>query len=313
MRTSNAATTDDDDDDASATISDDDAATETDTDGVSKDDVVESLPPLKSPPFVQGEKVLAYHSRRIYEAKVLEVDSTKERFFVHYQGWSKNWDEWVVMDRLMRHNKENLEKQKALDKEHPLGRAGRAFHLKPKNPNVTRGKKRKRSSKGTASYEKLVDVQIPPPLKKHLVSYCEYITHMGKLVKLPCIPNVDEILKLYLEHQLNKGDRVSEEILSGLQCYFDKALPVMLLYKGERQQYKEATANGISPSKVYGAEHLLRLFVKLPEILCHANIDEATLTDLQHRLQDILKFLQKKQSLFFLSTYETPNGSCKIE
>ncbi|XP_076938568.1 protein MRG2-like [Bidens hawaiensis] len=289
------------DDDASATISD--ATSETDT-----DDAVESLPP-----FGQGDKVLAYHSRRIYEAKVLEVDPTKERFFVHYQGWSKNWDEWVGMDRLMIFNKENLEKQKALEKEHPLGKSGRAFHLKPKNPNVTRGKKRKRLFKGTSSYEKLVDIQIPPPLKKHLVNYCEYITHMGKLVKLPCIPNVDEIFKLYLEQQSNKDGRAPVEIINGLQCYFDKALPVMLLYKGERKQYEEATANGVSPSKVYGAEHLLRLFVKLPEILYHANIEEETLTDLQHKLQDFLKFLQKKQSLFFVSTYETPNSSCKVE
>ncbi|KAI7741949.1 hypothetical protein M8C21_031279 [Ambrosia artemisiifolia] len=308
MRSSDAtAITDEDEDDPSATISNDKSVTtdtNTDNDG-SKYDAVQSLPP-----FLQGDKVLAYHSRRIYEAKVLEVDPTKERFFVHYQGWNKNWDEWVGMDRLMLHNKENLEKQKALEKEYPLEKSVRAFHLKPKNPNVTRGKKRKRLFKGTASYEKLVDVQIPSPLKKHLVNYCEYVTHMGKLVKLPCCPNVDEILKLYLEHQPNKDGRASVEIISGIRCYFDKALPVMLLYKEERKQYEEATANGIPPSKVYGAEHLLRLFVKLPEIMYHANIEEETLVDLQNKLQDFLKFLQKKQSLFFVSTYETPNGSC---
>ena len=50
------------------------------------------------------------------------------------------------------------------------------------------------------------------------------------------------------------------EILKGLRCYFDKALPVMLLYERERQQYQEAIANNVSPSTIYGAEHLLRLF-----------------------------------------------------
>lgn len=50
------------------------------------------------------------------------------------------------------------------------------------------------------------------------------------------------------------------EILNGLRCYFDKALPLMLLYKKERQQYHEAVTNNVSPSTVYGAEHLLRLF-----------------------------------------------------
>lgn len=50
------------------------------------------------------------------------------------------------------------------------------------------------------------------------------------------------------------------EILKGLREYFDKALPAMLLYKKERQQYQEVVKDNISPSTVYGAEHLLRLF-----------------------------------------------------
>lgn len=50
------------------------------------------------------------------------------------------------------------------------------------------------------------------------------------------------------------------EILHGLRGYFDKALPLMLLYKKEKPQYHEAVTNNMSPSTVYGAEHLLRLF-----------------------------------------------------
>jgi len=34
----------------------------------------------------------------------------------------------------------------------------------------------------------------------------------------------------------------------------------MLLYKNERQQYEKAITDDVSPSSVYGAEHLLRLF-----------------------------------------------------
>jgi len=51
-----------------------------------------------------------------------------------------------------------------------------------------------------------------------------------------------------------------EEIMKGLCRYFDKALPVMLLYKTERQQYQEACPANVFPSAIYGAEHLLRLF-----------------------------------------------------
>lgn len=50
------------------------------------------------------------------------------------------------------------------------------------------------------------------------------------------------------------------EILKGLRYYFDKALSCILLYKTERQQYNEAISDRVSPSSIYGAEHLLRLF-----------------------------------------------------
>lgn len=50
--------------------------------------------------------------------------------------------------------------------------------------------------------------------------------------------------------------------MQSFEFYFDKALPAMLLYQCERRQFEEATADDISPSTVYGAEHLLRLFGK---------------------------------------------------
>lgn len=50
------------------------------------------------------------------------------------------------------------------------------------------------------------------------------------------------------------------EILKGLRCYFDRALPIILLYNKERKQYQELVKDNVSPSTIYGAEHLLRLF-----------------------------------------------------
>lgn len=35
---------------------------------------------------------------------------------------------------------------------------------------------------------------------------------------------------------------------------------MMLLYKKERKQYNDAIVDNVSPSTIYGAEHLLRLF-----------------------------------------------------
>nr|CAB3449637.1 unnamed protein product [Digitaria exilis] len=157
------------------------------------------------------------------------------------------------------------------------------------------------------SSESLLVSQFPITLKKQLVDDWEYVTQLGKLVQLPRSPTVDDILKRYLEHRAKKDNKVNDsyaEILKGLRCYFDKALPAMLLYKKERDQYAEEVKGDVSPSTVYGAEHLLRLFVKLPELLAFVNMEEDALNKLQQKLLDILKFLQKNQSTFFVSSYD---------
>ncbi|KAI4316662.1 hypothetical protein L6164_024619 [Bauhinia variegata] len=119
---------------------------------------------------------------------------------------------------------------------------------------------------------KLVNIQIRPSFKKQLVDDCEFVTHLGKisfscsflrLVKLPRTPNVIDILNKYLDFILKKDGSVPDsvdEIFKRLGSYFDKALPVILLYKKEPHQYQEACLDDIAPSTVYGAEHLLRLF-----------------------------------------------------
>ncbi|VFQ99075.1 unnamed protein product [Cuscuta campestris] len=136
--------------------------------------------------------------------------------------------------------------------------------------------------------------------------------HLGKLVLLPRSPTVDGLLSQYSDYRLQKDGMISDslrEILSGLQRYFDKALYALLLYKNEREQYQQVITGVVYPSFVYGAEHLLRLFVKLPEMLRHANIEEETVTVLRQELQDFLRFLMKNQSSFFSSTYVDAKGS----
>ncbi|KAI8535029.1 hypothetical protein RHMOL_Rhmol10G0143200 [Rhododendron molle] len=236
-----------------------------------------------------------------------------------------SWDEWVGADRLMKHTEENVLKQQALDKKQGVdknSKSGRSAQTKPKasseakvdkedtKTNVAKGKKRKTDSgieKDSVSVKKLIKIQIPSTLKKQLVDDWEFITQQDKLVKLPRTPNVDGILTKYLEYRSKKDGTMTDsvgEILNGLRSYFDKALAVILLYKKERQQYNDAVADNVSPSTVYGAEHLLRLFVKLPELLAYVNIEEETLLRLQQKLLDFLKFLQKNQGTFFLSAYD---------
>ncbi|XP_073031845.1 protein MRG1-like isoform X4 [Primulina eburnea] len=183
--------------------------------------------------------------------------------------------------------------------------------------NVTtgvRGKKWKHESidedDRVAPLEKVVNIRIPLPLKKQLLDDNECITQLDQLVKLPRSPSVHELLKKYHDFKMKDCKTVDTvaEIVKGLCHYFDKALPTVLLYENERQQHKEVIVDNISPSSVYGAEHLLRLFVKLPEMLTDLHMEMETLTKLCQISQDLLRFLQMNQTSFFLSNYQTSEG-----
>ncbi|KAI5404254.1 Protein mrg2, variant 3 [Lathyrus oleraceus] len=224
---------------------------------------------VSASPYAEGEKVLAFHTTCLYEAKVKQIEYKHKqwRFFLHYLGWKKSWDEWVVIDRLMKHTEENMRVKLSIDAEFGNEKNARKPRASSKASNVARGRKRKNDSlvkeKTVVLPDKLVNFQIPPTLRKQLVDDFEFITHLGKLVKLPRTPNVNDIFKTYFDYRLKKSGPIAdsvEEIMKGLCCYFDKALPVMLLYNNERQQYQEACPNDIVPSAIYGAEHLLRLF-----------------------------------------------------
>ena len=47
--------------------------------------------------FVEGEKILCFHGPLIYEAKIQKCQERDHqmKYFIHYHGWNKNWDEWV--------------------------------------------------------------------------------------------------------------------------------------------------------------------------------------------------------------------------
>ncbi|KAE8715656.1 F-box family protein [Hibiscus syriacus] len=316
MGSSNTALSDDDSATVTKTDSDSDSATETDEEICNRYDTCL---------FREDEKVLAYHSRFIYLAKVLKCEKRSNgwHYFVHYLGWKKNWDEWVGVDRLMKFTEENLQKQEAINKKLKEERKGEFRTSKRgtslvsmRHPKGSRGKKRNSDSickdKQTVpsdSSEKLVNIRIPLTLKKHLINDCEFITHLGKLFILPRTPSVEDILKMYLDYRYKKDNIMASscnavrEIFKGICAYFNKALPVILLYKSERKQYRCIITEDLRPSMVYGAEHLLRLFVKLPELLMRADIEQKTLLELQKNLVDFLKFLQKNQNALFRSIY----------
>ena len=87
---------------------------------------------------------------------------------------------------------------------------------------------------------------------------------------LPRNPNVVDILQAYSAAEKSARPKrpgsaeadIFEEVISGIQVYFDRCLGNILLYRFERQQYVDIrrSNDGKEMSEIYGAEHLLRLF-----------------------------------------------------
>ena len=100
---------------------------------------------------------------------------------------------------------------------------------------------------------------------------------------------------------------LAEEIADGLRAYFDGALKPALLYREERGQAETVLASSgrdhKAPSEVYGAEHLLRLFVKLPELLPLGDMDAAAGRALQVKLTEFLRWLQRNAASSFGGAY----------
>lgn len=38
------------------------------------------------------------------------------KYYIHYAGWSKNWDEWVGETRVLKYNDQNVQLQKEIQK-----------------------------------------------------------------------------------------------------------------------------------------------------------------------------------------------------
>lgn len=88
-----------------------------------KSSIVETkeMPPKMK--FTEGEKVLCFHGPLIYEAKALKSAVCKDKqikYYIHYSGWNKNWDEWVPESRVLKYNEVNVQRQKEVSKQHNL-------------------------------------------------------------------------------------------------------------------------------------------------------------------------------------------------
>lgn len=96
-------------------------------------------------------------------------------------------------------------------------------------------------------------------------------------------------------------------LIAGIQTYFDRALGSILLYRFERAQYADirkefVTGQHVKPgdnrtmSSIYGAEHLARLLVKLPEMVAHTTMDDASVALLREYVTELMRYVRARPS-----------------
>ena len=158
-----------------------------------------------------------------------------------------------------------------------------------------------------------IRVELSASLKRELITQWERVTLQGELLSLPRSVTASEVLRRF-EADAKKKARSAEQAAlaaacaAGLKAYFDGALYSSLLYAEERAQAEAALVSHKNtkkrePSEVYGAEHLLRLFVKLPELVPLRDMDAAAAKAVQTKLAEVLRWMQRNAAAHFGGEY----------
>ncbi|PLW10382.1 hypothetical protein PCANC_01676 [Puccinia coronata f. sp. avenae] len=291
--------------------------------------------------YSEHEKVLCYHGPLLYEAKVLKVkesspDDTRgiskgNQYLVHYKGWKQKWDEWVPEGRLLKWTNENVRIRTELQEIHNIKEAPDKSMAKDIKNNEQRpasnsdkgkkpeGRATKRSrdvGSETAftleegSSKQAMTILMPEPLKVQLVDDWEAVTRKHQVVSLPRNPTVKTLLEEYEQYAVDRSTipqakNLIKEVNAGLKVYFDRSLGFCLLYRNERQQYIDIRKKFKTkpPSEIYGAEHLLRLIVNLPEMISHTKMEPEIISIVQDHAAKMLEWLVAEQSRVIQSPY----------
>ncbi|KAL9601955.1 MAG: hypothetical protein Q9219_002179 [cf. Caloplaca sp. 3 TL-2023] len=165
----------------------------------------------------------------------------------------------------------------------------------------------------------MIKIPVPDFIKSLLVDDWEEVTKNLALVPLPATKPANLVIDEYFAEEKEKRFPGSaemdllEEVVAGMKEYFDLALGRMLLYRFERQQYLDVRKKwggeepwkGISSvGNTYGAEHLCRMIVSLPEIVAQTNMDVQAVNRLREEMTKFLQWLGRNTRTYFTADYQ---------
>lgn len=149
-----------------------------------------------------------------------------------------------------------------------------------------------------------IRIIIPKSLQEWLIDDYDAINQQNKLVNLPSTTSVCCILNEFKSYKIQENpsienDKEFRSNHSGIIKYFNIMLGSQLLYRFERVQYSEMIETKKEMADLYGSIHLLRLFEKLDQIISFAPLDANKLENLLEYVNDLIKYLDKFNGIFF--------------
>ncbi|SPJ78406.1 related to Chromo domain protein Alp13 [Fusarium torulosum] len=284
------------------------------------------------------------YEAKIMDVQPGEKPSDGYKYKVHYKGWKNTWDDWVLVDRIRPFDdehkelaaqlhaqvKHNIQRSTKLPKKGLRSGAESARVSEERSGSATvqggrggrRGKDWELEQEDSFHNKPMINLPVPDHIQAMLVDDWENITKNNQLVPLPHAKPVTKILEDYLAHEQPHREEGSssmdilEEVIAGFREYFEKALSRILLYRFERHQYMDlkklwentdANPEITNVCDVYGAEHLARLIVSLPELLAQTNMDQQSVSRLREEIGKFNVWLGRNAETYFVNEYETPS------
>lgn len=264
---------------------------------------------MLKPRYQKGDSLKCLDGDDVYSARCVKIehDGNQYSYLIHYNGWSKSYDEWMFDDD-PRLNPDKAETSKLTDQTVPT------IKIVPKPTKPPKMAKTKKSAKQKVEnfqkskmhqkteYEKrfVLRVSLPFELKTALQDDQEFILRQRKVIPLPAPVSVQTILESFL-----KDGNHSPDMIEGMESYFNSIVGAKLLYKFERplyadylspfrtvdsdaQQYPEQAKK---PSEMFGFTQLVRFIYHLDEVLGDTDIDKDTLKEHISNVQLLAEYL----------------------
>lgn len=118
------------------------------------------------------------------------------------------------------------------------------------------------------------------------------------------------------EAQKKASEQKWRDMAEGLAMLFDEALPERLLFKEEMIEHEQLMSSpeyrNLRFSELYGVEHLLRLFVRLPAVLADVMPEDDLRRPLLAKVNDLVRFIHKDQTNLLSQPYRKRTRGAEV-